>query len=122
MFIVTACLGRHVGHATRAHTAVGVVMGEVGQRECYATGGPLIKAGVWMLQGYIGLMSELAERVRTNGRAVPVPAISQRALLRQAAEEARMVSVCVCAVCAVCVCARQAAEEACMVSVFVCLR
>eukprot|EP00983_Pelagomonas_calceolata_P121222 1160781-Pelagomonas_calceolata.AAC.10 len=42
---------------------------------------------------YIRHMDELVERVRSNGRAEPIPAISQKALLRQAAEEARAVGL-----------------------------
>lgn len=57
--------------------------------------------GIWMsessyfdclyAQDYIQHMDELVERVRTCGRTEPIPAISQKQLLRQAAEEARAV-------------------------------
>ncbi|KAF5832607.1 FMN-linked oxidoreductase [Dunaliella salina] len=45
------------------------------------------------IQDYIRHMDELVERVRSNGRAEPIPAISQKALLRQAAEEARAAAI-----------------------------
>jgi len=45
------------------------------------------------MQAYIQHMNELVRRVNSNGRAEPIPKISEKTLKKQAAEEARAVSL-----------------------------
>lgn len=45
------------------------------------------------MQDYIVIINELVDRVHKIGRTEPIPAISPKVLARQAAEEARKVSM-----------------------------